>query len=175
MVFIVFIILPLANAAFPKYFMVPEHSLWTEHCAGYASDPHCFLNSAVGDWGFICCMNGICMPYDCSVLHASELLCTLSSCHYSEHRRHGGGTSCTLLTHQAKWSRWASFRIWQLEVWEHHVELLLIHHQKKTIIASLYGTSMSFEPDLWTCSKSLGDCTSRPCCGYRLIPDYTNP
>jgi len=33
----------------------------------------------------------------------------------------------------------------------------LVHHRKKPILASLCGTSMSFEPDLWPCSKSLGD------------------
>lgn len=57
----------------------------------------------------------------------------------------------------------------------HHVELLLIFHLKKLIVASPYGTGMSFEPDLWTCSKSLGDNTSRPCHGCRVIPDCINP
>jgi len=45
---VLFIVLPLARAPFPKYFTMPEHPSRAEHCAGCASDPQCFPNSAVG-------------------------------------------------------------------------------------------------------------------------------
>lgn len=90
----------------------------------------------------ICYISCFCMLYDFSVFHASELLLILSSCHYSEHRQHWEGTWCTLMTHQAQWSRGAGFCSWQLEVGWHHVELLLIYHLKKLIVASPYGTGI---------------------------------